>query len=110
MGEHMYFDYIKERLGQESKEFDNGFITYSINGDNCSIHELYVKPQARKSGLGSSMVEAVEDEAKINGCKKLWATVIVESNNATEALEFHIKMGGKVVSAHNGVIVTSKGI
>jgi len=104
----MYFDYLKERLNQDHMEFDSGFIVYSIEGRDCYIHEIYVKPEARRSDVATAMVGAVEYEAALHGCTKLWGNVIVDTNGPEAALAFHLSMGAKIASAKDNIIVTYK--
>jgi GNAT superfamily N-acetyltransferase len=104
----MYFDYLKERHGYDAVEFDHGFAVFSARGSDFFVHELYVAPSARRGKLATEIVTHLEEIAKMNGCNKIWGSVPLSANGATEALHFHLAIGGKIHSAESGVIVTYK--
>lgn len=72
----LYAEYIKEREGREIVETADGFATYTWLGeDSCYIVDIYVRPEARKSGVASSLADQVAVLAKEVGCKRLLGSV-----------------------------------
>lgn len=54
-------------------------------GDYCYLQDLFVSPQARKSGAGRALIEAVEKAARENGASRVhWLTR--EENHTARAL------------------------
>jgi ribosomal protein S18 acetylase RimI-like enzyme len=39
--------------------------------DDCLLEDLFVSPQARRSGLGRALLRAVEDRARARGCRRI---------------------------------------
>jgi GNAT superfamily N-acetyltransferase len=60
----LYARYIKERENIECLETEDGFCTYAISpdGNELHIHDVYVVPEKRKTGIGSEMVRSLEKE------------------------------------------------
>ncbi len=106
----MWHEYLLERHGWESIQYDNGFIVYEIRGEDCFIQELYTKPEARKNGLATIMADEVESIAKENGCKRIWGTVVIGTSGASGAMMAHLSWGLKLHSTNGQCIVTVKEI
>jgi GNAT superfamily N-acetyltransferase len=84
----MYLDYVKERTGKEYYETAYGFVIYSwYLTDAIYIEELYIKPDARLSGNGTKMVDAVCDLARAAGKKYLVGSVCPEAGDSTGSLK-----------------------
>lgn len=79
----LYGEYIREREGLDILETKNGFVVWSVNGDNLWIHELYIRPEARRSKLATAMAQAVVTRAKTLGCSKMFAQVDMMTRCAT---------------------------
>lgn len=104
----MYFDYIKEREGISSIVTDNGFITYEIQNDLCSINDLYIKPEFRQTKEALGLALAVEDVAKKAGCKKLIGFIYPELKGATRSIKVQIDFGFKLLTIDGERIVLQK--
>ena len=104
----MYFDYLAERNGFEHVELPHGFIVYEISGEDCFIHDLYVKPEWRSSYLGTTLADKVQKIAKQKGCKRIWGNVVISTNGANVALMAHLKWGLKLHSTKGDCIITVK--
>lgn len=104
----MWYEYLMERHGWETMLFEHGFIVYEINGENCFIQEIYVKPEARRNSVGTHMADQVEEIAKERGCKKIWGTVVLGTYGANEAMMAHLNWGLKLHSINGNCILTVK--
>lgn len=58
----LYARYVKEREGLECLENEYGFCTWGItlDGNELHIHDAYVVPEKRRTGIISSMVRELE--------------------------------------------------
>ena len=83
----LYGDYIAEREGLNIYETAGGFATYKINGNECYIIDIYVKPELRKAGVASDIANVVSDRAKKQGCKYLTGSVDPRTNSATDSVK-----------------------
>lgn len=106
----MYFDYAKERLGQETIANEYGFIMYQITGKDCFIHDLYIKPEYRRENHATELADQVEYIARKADCTKIWGQVVVGSGGDSVALMSHLSWGLKLQSANGNCIVTVKEI
>jgi GNAT superfamily N-acetyltransferase len=106
----MWFEYLSERLGYSVIEKQHGFIVYQIVGDDCFIHDLYVKPDYRRINLGSELADEVQRLAKESGCKRIWGQIVVGSGGDSEAMIAHLKWGLRLDSVRDNSIFTVKEI
>ncbi len=45
------------------------------DGDYCYLQDLFAAPEARGSGIGRALIEAVYDQARLMGCSRVyWLT------------------------------------
>jgi GNAT superfamily N-acetyltransferase len=51
------------------------------------LHDIYVEPEARSSGAGFQLMEAVKNEAKSQGANKVLLSVSVKNSNAQRFFE-----------------------
>ena len=58
----LYARYVKEKYGQETIEEEYGFITYILSDTVCRVETLYVTPEARRSGIGTSLGNRLVEE------------------------------------------------
>lgn len=94
-----YAKYIFEKAGIQLIEWEHSFITYSIEGDVCMIHDLWVDIEHRRKGIAWEMADYVTIIAKENGCKKLVSTLMVHSNGCNEALKTQMAYGFKIIGS-----------
>lgn len=104
----LWADYAKERLGHQTIEWENAFISFSIENKVCVLQEVYVRPLARKLGVASKLARIVEDEAKRQGCTHIWAQVEVLSNGATDSLKACLAYGFKLLTLEGSRIILMK--
>jgi ribosomal protein S18 acetylase RimI-like enzyme len=65
-----------------------GLITYRMDEHGCMIGSLDSLQQSK--GIGSALIEAVEDVARQAGCKRIW---LITTNDNLNALRFYQKRG-----------------
>lgn len=90
-------EYMKEREGTETLEKENGFATYKINGTQCYIIDIYVRPDFRKSGLAASMADEIAEIAKSEGCNHLLGSVDTRTQSATTSARVLFSYGFKLL-------------
>lgn len=89
----LYSEYIKERAGIDTLETENGFMSYRIQGKECFINDVYVRPEHRLTGEGARMLGAVIAIAKEQGCSLLTSTVCPMAKGSTESLKAVLASG-----------------
>lgn len=80
-----------------------GLITYVIENGECEI--ITLNSLLEHQGIGTYLVERVEDVAKEKQCKRLW---LIETNDNTAALCFYQKRGFQLAALHKNAIKTSR--
>jgi GNAT superfamily N-acetyltransferase len=80
-----------------------GLITYQIQGDECEIVSL--NSLVEGMGVGSALIEAVEEAALAAGCRRLW---LVTTNDNTHALRFYQRRGFVLVAVHRNALDRSR--
>lgn len=68
-----------------------GFIRYDINDKGANMIQIYVRPEARKAGVGTLLLENLEKVAIKNKIKKLYIINSADENDPVYKL--FIKMG-----------------
>ena len=80
-----------------------GLATYVIEKSAC---ELVTLDSLREGeGIGSALVQAVEQEGSRSGCSRLWC---VTTNDNHAALGFYKKRGFRIVAVHPGAVERSR--
>jgi ribosomal protein S18 acetylase RimI-like enzyme len=69
-----------------------GLVTYEIDGEACEI--VTIDALVEGEGVGTALVEAVEDVARDSGCTRVQ---LVTTNNNLRALAFYQKRGFRLV-------------
>ena len=82
-----------------------GLITVHIGDKECEITTLDSLDEAM--GVGSALVEAVEEWAREAGIERLW---LVTTNDNLDALKFWQKRGYELVSVHRNAIAEARRI
>ncbi|NIS82278.1 MAG: GNAT family N-acetyltransferase [Anaerolineales bacterium] len=72
-----------------------GLLTYHIDGDDCEIVSLNSLVEGQR--IGTTLMEAVSDEAKRAGCRRLW---LITTNDNLPALRFYQKRNFRLVAVH----------
>jgi GNAT superfamily N-acetyltransferase len=76
-----------------------GLVTYHIRSGMCEIVSL--DSLIVKIGVGTALVNAVEQEAIRFGCRRVW---LITSNDNLSALGFYQRRGFRLVAVHQGAI------
>ena len=97
---------VIEDVSEEGTNAENiGLITVHIGEKECEITTLDSLDESM--GVGSALVEAVENWAREAGIKRLW---LVTTNDNLEALKFWQKRGYELVSVHRNAIADARRI
>ena len=97
---------VEEDVSEEGTNAENiGLITVHIGEKECEITTLDSLDESM--GVGSALVEAVENWAREAGIERLW---LVTTNDNLEALKFWQKRGYELVSVHRNAIADARRI
>ena len=83
---------------------------YAIQGGECYIAELYVRPEKRFTPELTKLIDEVTEIARLSGCMKLYSHVIPSNKNATQSLKVILKYGFNLVSVSTNLIRLEKGL
>jgi len=93
----LFQKYLKERKREDVIFSEgNGFICYKIEGDICLITECFVDENKRKVGLGSELVDRVQDIAISKGCKEIQCYVRLNTNCSELSMMASLSYGFKL--------------
>lgn len=110
----MHAEYLRERLGDEVLEYDEGFVTYRFIDDNgiksVYIVDIFVRPDFRRTRMASIMADAVVELARTQGCKRLIGTVSPASKNATDSLKVLMGYGMELYQCDKNAIIFKREI
>jgi ribosomal protein S18 acetylase RimI-like enzyme len=80
-----------------------GALSYEVrNGEMEAITVDAFKPGR---GIGSALLEAAAEEARRQGCRRLW---LITTNDNTHALRFYQRHGMQLVALHKNAIADSR--
>ena len=71
-----------------------GHISMRVSEDNAHLFHLFIAPSNRKCGLATKLVNAIENQGKILGCKTFSLNVVPKNNIAKKLYE---KLGYKEI-------------
>ena len=71
-----------------------GHISMRVSEDNAHLFHLFIAPLNRKCGLATKLVNAIENQGKILGCKTFSLNVVPKNNIAKKLYE---KLGYKEI-------------
>ncbi len=104
----LYELYLSERQGAEIIDLKDGFVSFKIQGKECFILDIFVRPELRVQKLGSRLIQMVSEKAKAQGCSFLSATICPQARGATDAMASAIRVGFKIHSAGLNCIIITK--
>lgn len=110
VGRSLWADYLEERLGRTTLEFEHGLIMYTFTPTHCYIVDIYVKPGQRNKHYASAMADHVAKIAKEAGYTKLLGTVQPTANGSTVSTKALFGYGFKLLSCDNQAIYFEKDI
>lgn len=102
--------YIKERENLDSIEDDSGFATFSINGEECYIRDIWTDPKYRQLNLASKLADKIVEIAKSKGCKYIIGTVCPTANNSTASLQVLLGYNMTLIKSIDNLIIFRKDI
>ena len=106
-----YFKYIKERENCETIESDYGFIIYKeIDKDTVYFTDIWVTPEKRNTGGGTTLFNAASDLVKGLGYKKIIGSCSVSDVNCTKNIKHMINKGFFISNVSNDLIYLIKNI
>ena len=71
-----------------------GFANLAVRGDDAWVGGVGVTASARRSGVGEALMNAIHEQARERGVKRVWLEVIVEN---TGAFALYEKLGYRTV-------------
>jgi hypothetical protein len=104
----LYAQYVREREGREIIEYPEGFVTYSFEGENCYIQDVFVTKDHRRKNICFDLGDRVSRIAKEKGCKALLGSVVPTAKGSTESLKMLIAYGFMIYSSTNNFILLKK--
>lgn len=105
-----FANYLKERSNEDLLEFEEGFVSYKIFGQECYIKDIYVAPEHREKGLASSIADEVTKIAKEAGCKFLTGSVCPSAKNSHVSLLVLLGYGMRLLRAEHDMVYFIKEI
>ena len=109
----LWSEYIAELHGPEHRtflEFPDCFAAYSLpkGGECIIIHDMYVRPWARKSGRGTVLLDDVCEIGRKAGRKFVLAEVALATLTAGTAMRAQLAAGFEPIVADKGSVVMRK--
>jgi GNAT superfamily N-acetyltransferase len=82
-----------------------GMLTYAPapGWEQCEILTLHATEQWH--GVGTALIEAVEQLAARHGCARLW---VITTNDNVDALRFYQRRGFRLAAVHRGAVDDSR--
>ena len=80
-----------------------GVATYVVDGDRCELLTLHAA--TRLTGIGSALLSAVAERARVAGCRRLW---VVTTNDNVDALRFYQRRGFRLAVLRRGAVDRSR--
>jgi GNAT superfamily N-acetyltransferase len=80
-----------------------GLATYAVDGEECELVTLDAVVQG--VGIGTALVEAVIDQARVAGCRRLW---LITTNDNLRALRFYQRRGFTLAALHPNALEVSR--
>lgn len=106
-----YFEYIKEREQAETIQSDYGFIIYKKIDENVVYFtDIWVTPEKRETGGGSTLFNAAVDLVSNLGFKSILGSCSVSDKNCTKNLQHMLNRGFSIHSVSGDLIYLIKNI
>jgi N-acetylglutamate synthase-like GNAT family acetyltransferase len=87
----------------EGKVF--GVVTYQVRGSECELVTLNCGE--RRRGIGTALLEKVEETARQLGCRKCW---LVTTNDNLDGLRFYQRRGYRLSAIHYGAVTAARSV
>lgn len=73
-----------------------GFAHATLNGTDCKLDKLYVHPDKQRQGIGSALLDAVQNWAHQQQAGRLWLQV---NRGNTQAIAAYLKYGFRITES-----------
>lgn len=103
-------DYFKEKGLKEIIEDENGFATYMFLPEGVYIEDIYVRPEARKSGHASKYADQIAEIARAKGFSKMFGSVVPSSNGSADSFRVLLAYGFQPNKCTNNLVIFVKDI
>ncbi len=80
-----------------------GLLTYRIEGSDCEI--VTIDSTVQGKGIGTTLIDAVKEKAKVKGCRRLW---LITSNDNLNALGFYQRRGFCLIALYPSALGASR--
>lgn len=80
-----------------------GLLTYEVRGDECEV--VTINSLAEGRGVGRALLDAVREEARRQGCRRLW---LVTTNDNMRALRLYQRWGLRLSALRPGAVDDSR--
>lgn len=80
-----------------------GLLTYRLDDTSCEVISL--DSLTEDQGIGSALLQSVEQTAKENGCHRIW---VVTTNDNIHALRFYQRRGYVLAAVHCNALEISR--
>jgi len=80
-----------------------GLLTYRIEGPDCEI--VTIDSITQGEGVGTALINAIRERAKVKGCRRLWLTT---TNDNLNALGFYQKRGFRLIAIYPDALEASR--
>jgi GNAT superfamily N-acetyltransferase len=98
MTKSLYAEYFEERVGGKVFENEAGFVAFKVTGEEVFLHEVYVRPEHRKLGLGSLILDRIAEVAKADGAKVMTCSISPAARGSSAAMASALAYGFKLHS------------
>lgn len=110
----MFSEYVRERMGDEILERDEGFATYRFIDHNevksVYIVDIFTRPDFRKTKIASEMADKIALIGKTMGCKQMLGTVSSAAKSSTDSIKVLLAYGFEFDSCNQDGMLFKKGI
>lgn len=100
----MYLDYVRDRLGKDGVEMEEGFAIWQFIGDAIYLEDIYVKPEFRKNHCATMIADYVAQVGRTEKKVYMLGTVLPTATGATESLKVLLAYGMRLLKIEDGLI------
>ena len=80
-----------------------GFALYEMRDRECEI--VVLQSMAENKGIGSALIRAVMDAARLGGCRRVW---LITTNDNVHAIGYYQKFGFELKAVHINALDVSR--
>lgn len=82
-----------------------GVATFDVRNEQCELVTLDASTEG--CGVGSALLQAVANEARRRGCRRVW---LITTNDNLRALAFYQRRGLRLIAVHRGAVDAARRI